>query len=218
MEETKNTFPELEPEVGSVYSYGWQILKTNFWALLGMVVVGALLSAAPSIFTEGNPMRDHNAFSSLFWILVSGPVSFGIAWAFLKAVRKEDFEIKDMFAAFGPNYWNVLVANLLVTVVVALGFVLLIVPGIYLACKLAFVPFLIMDKGMKFSDAFSTSWDMTKGHGWTIFLMGLLAIPIAIGGLILVGVGILIAMVWIHAAFAALYYTVDTHGPKTIEV
>lgn len=218
MEETQNTFPELEPKVGSAYNFGWQVLKTNFWALLGIVVVGALLSALPYPFMGGYPTHDHSAFSSLFWILVSGPVSFGIIWTFLKAVRKEDFEIKDMFAAFGPNYWNVLVANLLISVVIALGFVLLIVPGIYLACKLAFVPFLIMDKGMKFSDAFSASWDMTKGHGWTIFLMGLLAIPIAIGGLILLGLGVLIASVWIHAAFASLYYVVDSKGPKTIEV
>ncbi|MBN2615719.1 MAG: hypothetical protein JXR71_08505 [Bacteroidales bacterium] len=218
MEETQKNFFAPEPEVGAVYSYGWEILKTNFWALLGIVVVGVILGAAPTALSGGNPMKDHNAFSSLFWILVSGPVSYGIIWTFLKAVRKEDFEIKDMFAAFGPNYWNVLVANLLVTVVVGLGFVLLIVPGIYLACKLAFVPFLITDKGMKFSDAFSASWDLTKGHGWTIFLMGLLAIPIVIGGLILLGVGILVAMIWIHAAFAALYYTVDSNRPKTIEV
>jgi hypothetical protein len=50
-----------------------------------------------------------------------------------------------MFAAFN-NYLNAVLAYLLVTVIIIIGFVLLIIPGIIFACKLAFVPYLIVDQ------------------------------------------------------------------------
>ncbi|MBN2638303.1 MAG: hypothetical protein JXR65_04375 [Bacteroidales bacterium] len=207
----------LQPNFSSAFGYGWEIMKKHFWMLIGIVLISSLLNAIPSILSRGNSV-DFNAFRSLFWILVSGPVSYGISWMFLKAARNEDLDIKDMFAAFSPNYWNVLVASLLVSVIIVLGFVLLIIPGIYLACKLAFVPYLVMDKGMKFSDAFSASWDMTKGHGWTIFGMGLMSILIILAGVLLLIVGVFPAIVWISASFASLYYAVDSKSSQTIEV
>ena len=207
MDESKKVVQELHPEVGSVYSYGWQVIRQHFWNLLLIIVIGAVLGAFSSQISR-DASSQYALFSSLFWVLVSGPVSYGIYWVFLKAVRNEDFEIKDMFAAFGPDYWNVLVTNLLLAVIVALGVVFFIIPGIYLACKLAFVPYLVMDRRMKFSDAMSASWDMTKGYSWKIFLMILLAIPIGIAGLIALGVGILVSIMWIQAAFAAMFYVV----------
>ena len=58
-------------------------------------------------------------------------------------------------------------------------------------------------------DALRVSWDMTRGHGWQIFLMGFLAIFIVIAGLVLLFVGVFISMMWISAAFAAMYHAVE---------
>ena len=45
--------------------------------------------------------------------------------------------------------------------------------------------------------------------GWQIFFMGFLAIFIVIGGLIALFVGVFISMMWISAAFAAIYHAVE---------
>ena len=58
--------------------------------------------------------------------------------------------------------------------------------------------------------ALQTSWQMTEGHAMNIFVMGLLAIFIAIGGFIAFLVGIIIAAMWIYASFASLYYSVES--------
>jgi hypothetical protein len=42
-----------------------------------------------------------------------------------------------------------------------------------------------------------------------VFLIGLLAIPIVIAGLICLVVGIIPALMWITAAFASLYHAVS---------
>ena len=41
------------------------------------------------------------------------------------------------------------------------------------------------------------------------FWLGMLAIPIVIGGLICLFVGVFFAIIWISAAFAAMYYAID---------
>lgn len=148
-------------------------------------------------------------FGVAYGVFVAGPISYGANWVFLKAVRGERVEIKDLFAVFQRNYWNAVIANFVVGLIVGLGIVMLIVPGIIFACRLAFVPFLVVDREMDVMDALRVSWDMTRGHGWQIFFMGFMAFFVVIGGIICLGVGIFISIMWINAAFAAIYHAVE---------
>jgi uncharacterized membrane protein len=103
----------------------------------------------------------------------------------------------------------VLVAGLLVSIIVAVGFIFLIVPGIIFACKLAFTPYLVMDRKMPAIDAIKESWRMTGGHSGTVFLIMLLAIPICFAGFLCLGVGIIPATMWIMLTIASLYHSVS---------
>ena len=107
-------------------------------------------------------------------------------WGVVKsdsACRGDKVEIKDMFGAF-RNYINAVFASLLVGVIVAFGLVLLIVPGIIFACKLAFTPYLVVDRKMDAIEAIKTSWHMTDGYAWDVFLIGVMAIPICFAGIL----------------------------------
>ena len=143
-----------------------------------------------------------------YGIFIAGPIGYSTKWVFLKAVRREKIEIKDMFAVFERNYWNAVIAGLVTTIIIVIGFFMLIVPGIIFACRLAFVPYLVIDQKMEAMEALKASWAMTKGHGWTIFAMALLAFLIVIAGLIVLIFGVLISAMWITAAFAVLYHSV----------
>ncbi len=218
MENTNSaTSGNLFPEVGSAFNYGWNVLKTKFIPLLLVVIVVILISGLGSaIFSHG--AIGLGFFAMAYGVFVSGPVSFGQSWVFLKAVRGEEFEVKDIFSVFSPHYWEVVLANLLLFFIIGIGFAILVVPGIIFACRLAFVPYLVVDKNYKAVDAISKSWEMTKGFGWKIFAMGLLSFFIAIGGLILFGVGIFPAAIWISAAFASFYHAVDSKFVRVIEI
>jgi uncharacterized membrane protein len=124
------------------------------------------------------------------------------------AVRGEKFEIKDMFSVFQKNYWNAVAANVVVGFIVGIGFIMLIVPGIIFACRLAFVPYLVIDQEMELTEALNKSWEMTKGYGWQIFFMGILAFFIVILGLIALIFGVIISAIWITTAFATMYQAV----------
>lgn len=137
--------------------------------------------------------------------LVRPVISYGANMMFIQAVRDQEPDIKWLIRGFQTNYFNIVLANLLTFAIVVMGFIVLIIPGIILACRLAFVSYLVMDKGLDPIKAIEGSWRMTSGYGWTIFGLGFISIFIFILGLICLIVGVFPALIWISASFASLY-------------
>jgi uncharacterized membrane protein len=212
-ESNKEPVPIVYADVGSAYGHGWRQMWKYILELLLIVVLAFLFSipaAGLSVFeeAEGDGAFFVGIFSLAYLILVLWPIEYGVAYAALKAARGERLEVKDIFEVF-QNYGNAILANILTSVIIGFGIILLIIPGIFFACKLVFVPYLIVDKKMEAIAAVKESWRMTDGHALTVFLIGLLAIFIVIAGLIVLVVGVIVAAIWIEVAFASLYYAVS---------
>jgi uncharacterized membrane protein len=147
-------------------------------------------------------------FALLYTLFIINPIGYGARYVRLKAVRKENFDVKEVFDVF-KNYLNVILAALLASSIIIIGLIFLLVPGIIFACRLAFVPYLVMDKKLDPVKAVEESWRLTKGYGWRIFLMVILAFFIGLAGLICLGIGIIFSIIWISVAFAAMYHAVN---------
>ncbi|MFC1900387.1 hypothetical protein ACFLYN_02225 [Chloroflexota bacterium] len=211
-ENTQQSDAVLEP--GVISSYGnarKQLLKYFLEIFLIFIIFGVI--GIPLWVTS---WTGYSIEAYTFWhffgigysILVMGPLSYGVAFACLKAARDKAPEVNNIFEAF-KTYWNAVLAGLLVSVIVAIGFILLVVPSIIFACKLAFVPFLVMDRKMEAVAAVKESWKMTHGYAPDVFYIGLLGILILIAGAICFGVGIIISFMWISLAIASLYHAVS---------
>ena len=210
------TNASFEPQVGDCYGHGWKMIWKNFLELFLIGLIMLLFSIPINGFAllAGQDFLYNNVTLFilpvlLYGLLVLAPMSWGVYYAFLKAVRGEKLEIKDMFI-FTRNYANVVLAYLLMNFIIGIGLVILIIPGIIFACKLAFVPYLVIDKNMNAMDALKTSWSMTDGYAMNIFLIVVLAIFISIAGMIVFFVGVIIAAMWIYSAMASMYYAVDS--------
>jgi uncharacterized membrane protein len=149
--------------------------------------------------------RIAGALQGVYQILVAAPLAYGAAYAFLRAARGERPEIGDLFVPFQRNWLQAVLANLIVTVAVVIGFILLVIPGIYLAVKLSCVPFIVIDEGRDAMDAIQESWRRTDGYFWTLLGAGLLGIVIVVVGLILLVIGSIPATMLVYLAFATLY-------------
>ena len=153
----------------------------------------------------------------LYALLVAPVFQYGGDFIFIQAVRRVKPDFEYFIKGFMENYLSIVLANLLVIALVVLGLFALIVPGIIIACRLAFVSYIVMDKKLDPIEAVELSWKMTRGHGWKIFFMGFVSIFIAIFGLILIIVGIIPAIIWISSSFAALYESVNLEMEKPVE-
>lgn len=207
------------PDAGRSYSIGWKIIWIYFVELLIISILYSIITGPFGGARWTTDDWDHInfewyfvpliIFGILYGVFVAGPITYSVKWTFLKAVRNERIEIGNMFSIFRKNYWNAVVANVVVGVIIGMGIVMLIVPGIIFACRLAFVPYLVVDREMDVMDALRVSWDMTRGYGWQIFFMGFLAFLIFIAGLICFFVGVIISIMWITTAFAVMYHSVE---------
>lgn len=214
--ESNNHF-NLKPSIGGSFSHGWsKIFGAQFLPLLLTVIIVGLLNGPSYSFK-----MDHGNWGPMLFLL---PIAlFGLAYAFLflpvlkygrdyiylQAMRDEEADLKSLFEGFRSKYLNIILANLIVYALVLLGLMMLIIPGIIVLCRLAFVSYLVMDKDMEPMKAVEKSWNMTRGHGWKVFGLAIVSFFVFIGGLIVFLVGALIALMWIHSAFASLYVAVQ---------
>ncbi|NOY51592.1 MAG: hypothetical protein GXO88_13645 [Chlorobi bacterium] len=220
-----NAFKPKEPfnsTVGTSFNIGWDLINSKFGNLLLITLLGVAFQIIVQYFIRGSDYGLHGNSVSygligiLFSVLIVMPYFFGINYVNLQLVIGEAFNIADAFKGFDYIYLNVMLAGMFRIVIIGIGLVLLIVPGIIFACRLSFVPYLVIDKQLTAIDAIKTSWAMTNGHAITIFMMFLLSIPIVILGLLALLVGIIPASMWINAAFASFYHSVDIGYNKEI--
>jgi hypothetical protein len=264
----------LVPGVGSSFGHGWQALKKNFWELIlaGVIFLALMIPVAiilglvfyfttdQVLYLNASLPRSflHTASwelqlsSSIVSIVYYTPITFGLMFVYLGAVRGEKVEYGNIFAAF-QNYLDVILVGVLYTVVSGgVSFLLTFfaanfpVPGallslawavflIFLFCRLAFVPYLLLDRKLKAIEAISTSWNMTAGHGWKVFFIGLLAVLMLIAvailsfiitliffwlpfigiflGILAGAIGSIVVAMWVLTAYGSLYHAVSSAAP-----
>ncbi|HMB63456.1 MAG TPA: hypothetical protein VKN36_10310 [Eudoraea sp.] len=210
-----------QPTISGSYGYAWQQLWKYF---LSFFIIGLLVAIfeGPASIARDSEMNETavsifvRIVAAAYMLLVFPVINYGGDLLYLRGIRDEKMEIGLLFDGFRRNYLNIVLSSLLTFAIIGLGFLFLIVPGIIFACRLAFVSFLVMDKNMEPIAAIEKSWEMTRGYGWKIFGMALLAIPVFFAGLLCFIVGVIIAVMWIAASFAAMYHAIDLEDQKRL--
>jgi hypothetical protein len=240
-----NSEYRLVPGFGNSFSTGWRVMMDNFLRLFLVIIVLAIITAPFKALNFNFDLSDlHNGMwndgpkglenllklgtfgifaaffglvAMLYAFLVAPVFEYGGDMIFVKAVRKSKPDFEYLVKGFMENYLHIILANLLVFALVILGLFALIIPGIIIACRLAFVSYIVMDKKLDPIEAVELSWKMTRGHGWTIFFMGFVSIFIVIFGLLMLIVGIFPALIWICTSFATLYESVNRQMESRVE-
>ncbi|MGD0951457.1 MAG: hypothetical protein ABR985_03535 [Methanotrichaceae archaeon] len=185
--------------------FGWNTLKKNFGFFLGMlaivVAINLLVGLVMSSFSEEAPKVLVIAVSAISWIL-DLLISMGVIRITLKFCDQEQATYRDLFSAY-RLLLNYLVGSIVYGIMVAIGFVFLIAPGIYLAVKYQFYDYLIIDKGMGPIDAIKRSGVLTEGVKRNLVLFWLALVGINILGMIALGVGLIatVPVSWLANAY-----------------
>jgi uncharacterized membrane protein len=95
--------------------------------------------------------------------------------------------------------------GLIKTLLILVGFMFFIIPGIYLSIRWMFAELLVIDRNMRPMEALKASSMMTKGHGGKLFLFLLVTIVLLFTGLLALIVGFIPAGLVVTFATLALY-------------
>ncbi len=97
--------------------------------------------------------------------------------------------------------------GILTVLVLLVGFILLIIPGVIFLWRLFLAPYVLVDRKTSIMDALSQSWNMTKGYAWPIYSILLFSFVLALTGIIpIVGSLIAFGLGVAYAAAPALRY------------
>ena len=185
----------MEPKfmISEVFSTSWKYTKSQIWVLAGLFIGYFILSSIISLF--GMPAQ-----GSMVGKIVVNLISAIIGCVFMLGYLKNMFQTLDgeepQFSAYGQQSRKIItyfVAALIFAIVVAIGTVLLIVPGIYLALRLQFYAAYIVEEDCSIMESLQKSWNLTEGQVMPLFLLALAMIGIALIGCILFFVGIFVA-------------------------
>lgn len=185
------TTSKLNFSKSEAIKFGWEIAKKHIWFFVVIFVIMALVSMAPNSinnYTKNNFPLLAFVLTIIIWA-VQMIIQMGLINVSLKFVDGKKPEYSDLF--YYTPIVNYIAGSILYGLIVFLGFILLIIPGIYFAIKYQFYAYLIIDKGFGPVAALKKSAEMTKGIKWSLFLFGLLIAGINILGVLALLVGLL---------------------------
>lgn len=177
--------------ISEAMDYGWQATEKNLWFLVGLFLLVFLLSSGTGWFPGLS-----------YVISILGGIS--ILTAALGIYAGEKIAVENLFSKYNLIL-KYLVASVIYLIVVFVGLILFILPGIYVMLRFQFYKFLVVDKGMDPIEALRGSAKLTEGHAWVLFGLLCISIVINILGLLALGVGLLVTVPMTMLAYTYVY-------------
>lgn len=197
----KEEFP-----LGASVSWGWQTLWASFGFFVGFILIifgiQGIINFVPELVFGDNVMAQF--LVALVGWLVGAVLEMGVIVVTLKFYDGMRAELGDLFSQI-ERILIYLVSSFIYAMMVLIGLVFLIVPGIYIALRFHFFGFFIVEEGCGPIEALSRSAEITKDNVGNLFLFWLIIFGINIVGLLALGIGILITSVITMLATAYVY-------------
>ena len=177
--------------VGGVLGEAWKLYTrffTRFFVVAAIVylvvnllnaILGSLIGSSASVA----------ALVALITFVVSLVGTFWLQGALVYAVDdvrdgRVDSSIGEVFERVRPHLGTLILAGIVAGFGIAIGLVLLIVPGLVLLTWWCLIVPVIVLEGKQAGEAFTRSRELVRGHGWTVFgivVITALASGIALG-------------------------------------
>ncbi len=192
-----------KPSIGENLSYAWEAVKKNIWILLGLYVGYIIIAYGVSFIGMA-------AGEVVSWILQLVVTIFGLFFSLgfirccLKAVDKEEVSF-EAFKNLGGYILSYILAFILYGIVVGIGCIFLILPGLWLGTRLQFYPYFILEENEGPLGALQKSWNITKGEDSYVIILALAWIVVALVGFICLLVGIFVAGLVVMVSQAYTY-------------
>jgi hypothetical protein len=182
-------------DIGGCIGRGWELVMRNFWMSVGASFVVGLIAGTVGLIA----------------VVAYG----GMYLFFLKQLRGQKAEFGDAFGGFSLAFLQLFLLGLVKGLLVFFGFILCIIPGIYLAVAWSFATPLVADKRMDFWAAMELSRKVVNKHWWLVLAFALVCGLVIFAGELVFCVGVFVAMPVVTAAWACAYDDLFCSQPRS---
>jgi uncharacterized membrane protein YjfL (UPF0719 family) len=175
--------------VGGILSEAWGLYRRFFLQLvLTAVPVFVVLGLVDAIVSSLG--GDDEVLAVVVWSLISLVISivgyFWVQGALVEAVAdirdgRADLSVGEIYARVRPRLPALIAAGIVAGLGIAVGFVLLVLPGLFLLTRWSLIAPSVVLENRSAGEALSRSWELVKGHSWTVF--GVILVAAILSGL-----------------------------------
>lgn len=185
-----------------VFKFGWAKTKQHAWFIvLTFIIAGVCMSAV-----KLNPVLD---------MIVSMMVGLSIVSISLLIARDHHFTFHDLYTPLlsPKKVLKFAALSVLYVVAVGIGTILFIVPGIYVATRFQFFPFVVAEnENTHIKDLITMSYKLSHNHFWVILAFLVLSALLNIAGALFFLIGLIITVPITVFANAYMYIRLKEHS------
>lgn len=196
--------------ISEALSFGWSQTKINLTFFIKILLVYLLVFGLPQLITM-QFSESSEVIAVVIVIIISIATTIfriifdiGLINIALKINDKQKVEVEDLYSKYNLIL-KYLIASILYGLMVGLGLILLIIPGIYLALRFQFFSYLIIDKNLGPIEALKQSSKMTRGVKLQLLLFGIVSGLINMVGVLALIVGLILTLPTTAIAQAHVY-------------
>ncbi len=192
--------------------FGWGVATKNFWLLVKILLIWFFIQLVSGVILNmlGGDSYLINAPLTILVVVLNVILEMGVMRIFLNLAEGKPGLWPDLLSQY-PLFFKYLFGQILYTLIVIAGLILLVIPGIVWSIKFFFFGYAVLDKKMGPIDALKESYRITSGAELELFLLGLVMTGVVILGVIpFIGVGLLLTIPTAMAAVAHVYRKLST--------
>lgn len=183
---------------GAMLKMGWAKAKEYMGINAGILILAVVSAYIPFLILAriGIAVEMQGLFlflGAIAYLIMAIIVGAGMIRVFLDIVDGKAPTVAKLYSEKGKAL-NYFLATLMYSIVVMIGFILFVIPGMIWSLKYMFVPMLVIDKGMKPMDAFKESARLTDGMKWDLMAFYYVVTIVMMLGYLGVIVGLLVTV------------------------
>ena len=177
----------------------------SIWKIL-IIALGISLASTCVLSILFNKM-DADFLDSLLGILMM-PLGIGTTAFFVSLIENTNFEAKDLFKYY-HDFVKVIGVTVLMSLIVMLGYICFIIPGIILTLSYSLVPIILIKKPeLGIIETLKYSREKMQGHKLDTFVLGLSFIGWAILGTLTFGILYIWLFPYMQLTFTKFYLNI----------
>ncbi len=174
-------------DFNKIFKYSWEIFVKDIIPL----IVGGFIAGLVGLFTLG---------------IMAGPLYGGLIKMVVRRVRENKTpEIGDIFSAM-DQFGTLFITSIVLLILISLGFILCIIPGVLLFTIWMYVFVYIVDKKLSMSDAMSSSKDLVFRVGFGMHIVMVIIFAVISGILGITYIGTFVASPFILVVICVMYF------------
>jgi uncharacterized membrane protein len=187
-------------------NFGWEKTKKNLAFLVVLQIIWWLIYLLPYGVAQFFILQENAILGAVFSIvdyLLTCLITLGLIKVGLNFVDNKTSSFGDLFTEW-RKVLKFLVAMFLYVLIIIVGFLFFIIPGIILMFRLSFFAHLMVDKDMGIIQSLTASATITRGSVWNLFVFNLFFAGVAVIGALFFLIGLFAAypVIFISSAYA----------------